>query len=58
MTDYFALARRIVNQAALIHHGITVHDAYDCDREDCRLCADHWKDEKADKAHDDRMDHD
>ena len=52
--DYFALVRDVVKRDAEIRYGITVHDAYDCDREDCRLCADFWIDEKADRAHDDR----
>jgi len=56
--DWFQLMRQQVKADAAIRFGITVHDPYDCDREDCRLCGEFWKDEKADRAHDDRMNHD
>jgi len=52
--DYFKLMRQQVKDDAEIQHGITVHDAYDCDREDCRLCSDFWIDEKIDRTTDER----
>lgn len=54
MTDYAKLAREQLKAHVATEHGITVHDAYDCDREDCRLCADFWMDEKVDRATDER----
>lgn len=52
--DYFALMRQQVKADTEMRFGITVHDAYDCDREDCRLCADFWIDEKIDRTTDER----
>ena len=48
--DYFKLMRSQVKADTEIRYGITVHDAYDCDREDCRLCGDFWKDEMIDRC--------
>lgn len=52
--DYFALVRDVVKRDAEIRYGIAVHDAYDCDWEDCRSCADFWMDEKIDRTTDER----
>lgn len=52
--DYAELAREQLKAHVAIEHGITVHDPYDCDREDCRLCADFWMDEKIDRTTDER----
>lgn len=54
MPDYFKMMRQVTAIHAREQHDVPVHDPYDCDREDCRLCQDFFVDEKIDRIHDER----
>lgn len=52
MVDYCKMMRSITAQHAAEQHGVTVHDPYACEEDECRLCRDYFVDEKADRAYD------
>ena len=52
--DYYALMRAITAQHTKTQHGIAVHDPYECEEEEGRMCRDFFMDEKMDRIHDER----
>ena len=52
MSMYYALMRAITVQHAKTQHEVAVHDPYECEEEECRLCRDFRIDEKIDRIHD------
>ena len=54
--DYFKLARAVVRHDAQERYGVTIHDPYACDMDECRLCREFHLDEKIDRTTDSRRD--
>ena len=46
--------RAITVQHAKIQHGIAVHDPYECEEEEYRMCWDYFVSENADRTYDER----